>query len=147
MATSERGDSDDEPPPLPSAPRPEDVKNAESLLRDPAAAAAAMDEAASKAGRVRKALGEAYEVVGASTRLVLAYVRGDYREVSVRSILLLLGALVYFLSPFDVIPDFIPALGFTDDAALLLATARSLRADIDAFLGWERGRRSAPPSQ
>ena len=36
MATSERGESDDEPPPLPlpSAPRPEDVKNAESLLRD-----------------------------------------------------------------------------------------------------------------
>ena len=39
----------------------------------------------------------------------------------------LLGALAYFVLPFDVIPDMMPVLGFTDDAAVL-ATALKLVA-------------------
>src|ERR1700681_2463491 len=37
----------------------------------------------------------------------------------------LLGALAYFILPFDFIPDILPVLGFTDDAAIL-ATAIGL---------------------
>jgi uncharacterized membrane protein YkvA (DUF1232 family) len=33
----------------------------------------------------------------------------------------LLGAIAYFILPFDFIPDFIAGLGFADDAALLTA--------------------------
>ncbi len=33
----------------------------------------------------------------------------------------LFGALAYFVMPFDVIPDFIAGLGYTDDAAVFLA--------------------------
>jgi uncharacterized membrane protein YkvA (DUF1232 family) len=32
----------------------------------------------------------------------------------------LIGALAYFVLPFDVVPDMMPLLGFTDDAAILL---------------------------
>jgi uncharacterized membrane protein YkvA (DUF1232 family) len=39
----------------------------------------------------------------------------------------LIGALAYFVLPFDVIPDMMPVLGFTDDAAVL-ATAIKLVA-------------------
>ena len=39
----------------------------------------------------------------------------------------LIGALAYFILPFDAIPDFLPVLGFTDDAAVL-ATAIKLVA-------------------
>ena len=39
----------------------------------------------------------------------------------------LFGALAYFVLPFDVIPDMMPVLGFTDDAAVL-ATALKLVA-------------------
>jgi uncharacterized membrane protein YkvA (DUF1232 family) len=39
----------------------------------------------------------------------------------------LIGALAYFVLPFDVIPDMMPVLGFTDDAAVL-ATALKLVA-------------------
>ena len=31
----------------------------------------------------------------------------------------LLGAIAYFVLPFDAIPDMLPVLGFTDDAAVL----------------------------
>ena len=40
----------------------------------------------------------------------------------------LIGALAYFVLPFDVVPDFLPALGFTDDAAVL-ATALKMVMD------------------
>jgi uncharacterized membrane protein YkvA (DUF1232 family) len=39
----------------------------------------------------------------------------------------LVGALAYFVLPFDVVPDMMPVLGFTDDAAVL-ATALKLVA-------------------
>jgi uncharacterized membrane protein YkvA (DUF1232 family) len=40
----------------------------------------------------------------------------------------LLGAIAYFVLPFDAIPDMLPVLGFTDDAAVL-ATALKLVSD------------------
>jgi uncharacterized membrane protein YkvA (DUF1232 family) len=39
----------------------------------------------------------------------------------------LIGAIAYFVLPFDAIPDLLPVLGFTDDAAVL-ATAIKLVA-------------------
>jgi uncharacterized membrane protein YkvA (DUF1232 family) len=36
----------------------------------------------------------------------------------------LLGALAYFVMPFDFMPDILPLLGFTDDAAVLLTAVR-----------------------
>ena len=42
----------------------------------------------------------------------------------------LLGALAYFIMPFDIIPDFIAGLGFTDDATVLLAAIGMVRAHI-----------------
>ena len=43
---------------------------------------------------------------------------------------ILMGALAYFIMPADVIPDFIAALGYTDDAAVLLAAIRAVRPHI-----------------
>jgi len=42
----------------------------------------------------------------------------------------LLGALAYFMLPFDAIPDFLPFLGYTDDAAVLLTALRLVAGHI-----------------
>lgn len=42
----------------------------------------------------------------------------------------LLGALVYFIMPVDVLPDVIAVLGFTDDAAVLFAAIRAVSTSI-----------------
>ena len=42
----------------------------------------------------------------------------------------LLGALAYFVMPFDAIPDFIVGLGYTDDAAILIAAFTAARVHI-----------------
>jgi len=42
----------------------------------------------------------------------------------------LFGALAYFVMPFDVIPDFIVGLGYTDDAAILVAAFTAAKVHI-----------------
>jgi uncharacterized membrane protein YkvA (DUF1232 family) len=42
----------------------------------------------------------------------------------------LLGAIAYFILPFDFIPDMLPVLGFTDDAAVLTTAIRLVAAHI-----------------
>ena len=42
----------------------------------------------------------------------------------------LIGALAYFILPFDFVPDFLPILGFTDDAAVLATALRLVATHI-----------------
>jgi uncharacterized membrane protein YkvA (DUF1232 family) len=42
----------------------------------------------------------------------------------------LFGALAYFVMPFDIVPDFIVGLGYTDDAAILLAAFTAASSHI-----------------
>jgi len=42
----------------------------------------------------------------------------------------LLGAIAYFVLPFDFVPDMLPVLGFTDDAAVLATAIRMVAAHI-----------------
>jgi uncharacterized membrane protein YkvA (DUF1232 family) len=50
---------------------------------------------------------------------------------------LILGALAYFIMPFDGIPDILPLIGFTDDAAVIAATIAAVRAHMQAE-HWEK---------
>lgn len=54
----------------------------------------------------------------AETAVAAFYCATDQRT-STHVRLTLMGALAYFILPIDIIPDFIPLLGFTDDAAVL----------------------------
>src|SRR5688572_17567215 len=51
-------------------------------------------------------------------RLVKAYALGQYREVPWKTMLIIIGALIYFVNPIDLLPDLIPITGLTDDFAV-----------------------------
>ena len=48
-------------------------------------------------------------------RLIRAYFRGEYRNLSQDGLLTIIAAVSYLVDPFDLIPDEIPFLGFLDD--------------------------------
>jgi uncharacterized membrane protein YkvA (DUF1232 family) len=73
-------------------------------------------------------------------RLLKAWKDGSYRGLSVRTLASLAGALLYVVSPVDLIPDFIPGVGFIDDAAVLALLLHSLAQDLAAFRIWEERR-------
>ncbi len=72
-------------------------------------------------------------------RMVKAYANGSYREVPLKSIVIVVAALLYFVMPLDLIADFIPVTGFVDDFAVILWVYRHLQVEIDAFVVWEKG--------
>jgi uncharacterized membrane protein YkvA (DUF1232 family) len=62
--------------------------------------------------------------------LVAAYYCAFDRDTPRHVQVALIGALAYFILPFDVIPDVMPALGFTDDAAVLATAIRLVAGHI-----------------
>jgi uncharacterized membrane protein YkvA (DUF1232 family) len=76
--------------------------------------------------------------IHAAIRMVRLSVRREYRELPWQSLVLITAGLIYFVSPADAIPDIIPMLGFTDDAAILAAIFASISRDLDRFIEWER---------
>lgn len=75
-------------------------------------------------------------------RLLKAWKAGAYRGLSPRTFLALVGALLYLVSPVDLVPDFIPGVGFIDDAVVLALLLQSLGQDLAAFRMWEEHRHS-----
>ena len=75
-------------------------------------------------------------------RLTKAYAKGYYRGVSWKTITLILGTILYFINPFDLIPDIIPGIGLSDDFSLLVGVYSSLQLEIQKFLDWEKDQAS-----
>jgi uncharacterized membrane protein YkvA (DUF1232 family) len=65
--------------------------------------------------------------------MIRSYVKGEYREVPFKSILLIFAGLIYFINPFDLIGDFIPGIGYIDDIGLILWILKSVEEDVNRF--------------
>ena len=89
---------------------------------------------------VRTATPEDWDDLMALFRLVWAWVTREYTEVPWKTLLWILGAIVYFVNPFDVIPDFIPVFGYVDDAAVIAFVINSVRNDVEDFKDWEQSK-------
>jgi uncharacterized membrane protein YkvA (DUF1232 family) len=70
--------------------------------------------------------------------LVKDYTNGSYREVPWVTIAAIVGSLLYIFSPIDLIPDFIPVLGLTDDAAVLALCLKGIVSDLTKYQAWKR---------
>jgi uncharacterized membrane protein YkvA (DUF1232 family) len=70
--------------------------------------------------------------------LLRAYIQKDYQDIPWKSIILVIAGIIYFVSPFDLIPDFLPG-GFIDDSAILAFVIKQIKVDLDNFMAWEVG--------
>ena len=110
---------------------------AERFLHDPEAAEKLADKAETKVrGKRGGALSKVISEIRALIRLLRAYVTGEYRAVSWESMVLVVGALIYLVSPIDVIPDLLPG-GLVDDAAVVAFVIALVRDELIEFMEWE----------
>jgi uncharacterized membrane protein YkvA (DUF1232 family) len=79
-----------------------------------------------------------FDKVKTLLRMLRSYINGDYREIPWKSLLMIIGSLIYFMMPIDLIPDFIPVTGLADDISIILLVFHSINSDIEAFLEYER---------
>ncbi|WP_095078377.1 YkvA family protein [Pseudomonas sp. Irchel s3h17] len=73
--------------------------------------------------------------------LCLAYWRGEYRAISPKALVAVVAGLMYFLSPIDAIPDFLPLFGMFDDIAVLAWLMKTLADELNAFRAWRNRQR------
>ena len=71
-------------------------------------------------------------------RLVTSYAQGHYRAISLKTLLTIMAAFIYFLNPLDLVPDAIFGVGLADDLAVLTWVFRAAHQEIDKFLQWEK---------
>ncbi|MEN3371206.1 MAG: hypothetical protein V7609_3349 [Verrucomicrobiota bacterium] len=112
--------------------------DAQSYVEDPRRLRKLFEDAVEKINHIpRGPFAETWPYLMAMIRLIRAYHRGDHRDISPRNLLILVAALIYFVSPFDVIPDWVPVFGHIDDAFVVSLALKSVRGDLDTFMAWE----------
>lgn len=65
------------------------------------------------------------------------YIEGDYTAIPVASLVTIVIALIYFVSPVDLVPDFIPVLGKMDDALVITVAVGAIHNDIADYKEWK----------
>ena len=83
-------------------------------------------------------VGKKFSMIPVMISLVKNYVQGKYTTVPYGTILAVLSALIYFLSPIDIIPDFIPLAGYFDDMAVMGLCMKMVNTDIESYDEWRR---------
>jgi len=119
---------------------------AEEYLKDPEKSKRLLDEAMKKAKSKEKPSGplaELWENLKSVFRLLQAYFSKQYTDIPWASIVLIVGAVIYFVSPIDLMPDWFPLSGLVDDAAVLMFVIRQIQTDLKRFYEWENERNTS----
>lgn len=111
-------------------------KQAEELLKD-------QDKLEEFLQRLEKKLnvipmiGSTFAIVPAMISLVRSYVKKEYTKIPLGSIVGIVSALIYILSPVDLLPDVAGPLGYLDDAAILIVCLKAgAEDDIKEYQKW-----------
>lgn len=106
-------------------------KKAEEYINDREKTRNLLDQAAKKAKK-QGPLDKIWDDIQLMFGLLGDWLSGTYK-VSTGTILAILGAVIYFVTPIDAIADFIPVLGWMDDAAVFTLVINQIRAELDRY--------------
>lgn len=112
-------------------------EEAEKLINDKEKTNKKLDEAFKKATANKGKLEEVWNYLQLFFSISRDYINGNYREVPKGSIVAIIGALIYFLCPIDIIPDFIPVIGYVDDIFVLGLVFNQVKSDLDEYEIWK----------
>ncbi|WP_329790404.1 YkvA family protein [Lentzea sp. DG1S-22] len=83
-------------------------------------------------------VGNPVQRLKALPRLWRTWRSGKYPELPRSQVVMWAVALVYLVSPIDVLPEFLPLIGVTDDAGVLVWLLSSLSVASGSYLRWEK---------
>ena len=89
-----------------------------------------------------KQINELMNLIQLFLRMIKKSLAGEYSAFSHKTLLSLVFGLLYFVTPMDVVPDFIPLLGFSDDLSIVYFIIKNFKSDIEAFKVWELNQES-----
>lgn len=80
--------------------------------------------------------GTTLAIVPTMISLVKSYVQKEYTDIPIGSVIAMVSALIYFVSPIDLIPDNVPVIGYVDDMAVITVCLKMVQSDVDEYLAW-----------
>lgn len=110
---------------------------ANEYMNDKKKAKDLLHQALNKANEKKSTLGEVWEKLQLLFELFHSWIKGDYKEIPKRSIIMIIATIIYFVVPTDAIPDFIVGLGLIDDVAVISFTLQQISDDIEKFKVWK----------
>ncbi len=113
-------------------------KQAERTITSGTMVSKLLDEVFLKIGEATESFYKIQDSVIALARMLRAWMKGDYKNISTKSMIAVVAALIYFVNPLDFIPDFIPIIGQLDDIFILSYLIKTLNKEIERFMVWER---------
>ena len=117
-------------------------RRAERVTREDVEGLLGKESTAERLSKKAGFLSQYWEDIKTSFSLIRDWFNGSYDKVPARMVVSLVGALIYFISPLDVIPDWVPMAGLVDDAAILAFVFKLSEADLNIYRRWKRSRRS-----
>lgn len=97
-------------------------------------------QAARKAEKHKTAVRKVWDDLLTLTRLLRAWARREYTVVPWQTLIAATAVLIYFVNPFDLIPDFLHGVGLVDDVTFIALVVSVIRDDLDQFRAWENAR-------
>ena len=115
---------------------------AEELLKDKDKEKEKINQAFEKANINRSQLEEVWNNLQLLFSVVKDYLNGNYKEIPTGSMVAILACLLYFLSPIDLIPDFIPLIGYIDDVFVIALVIDQVHSDLKKYEDWKNTQQS-----
>lgn len=112
-------------------------KNAEKLLEDNDKMEKFLQKLEKKL-KVIPIAGDTLAIVPIMISLIKNYIKKEYTDIPLGSIIAIISALTYWLSPIDLIPDAIPVIGQLDDAGVIIACLKLVSSDVEDYQKWRK---------
>ena len=111
---------------------------ASNLIKNPAGISALLINVGNKIVSGKSSIQDIKKDLLLLVRLIKRWSKGEYKDVSKKTIVSIIATLLYFVNPIDIIPDILPIIGFADDTAILLYVLNLVGHEVDSFKEWER---------
>jgi len=118
-------------------------KKADEIVNDVEKLNRLLQQAISKAQKQKEKILKVWEDLLLLIELVKAYAKGEYRNIPWKTIIYAIAAILYFVNPLDIIPDFIFGIGYLDDATVIAFVINAIRKDLDRFSEIRRGKQES----
>ncbi|WP_313756074.1 YkvA family protein [Tissierella sp.] len=82
-----------------------------------------------------KTLMEIWDDIKLFIDLIKDWMRGDYKEISQGSMIMIIISLLYLVNPLDIIPDFLVG-GFIDDLAVIAYVIKKTSEELNIYKKW-----------
>ena len=112
-------------------------KEAERILNDPDKMELFLQRLEQKMDDIPM-IGDTLSMIPVMISFIKSYVKNDYREAPVTVPISIVAALLYLVSPIDIIKDNRPVIGLLDDIAVVYLAWRYVKKDILKYQQWRK---------